>query len=121
MAAGTITLVETTSFSVKCISFAWTSDASGNVNGIPTLKAYDGAVIACVTVPAGGGAAPSAYTIQILDANGVDVLSQAGTARSTTLQETLKAPLGVAANSPLSLVIAGAGNAKQGTVYLFLR
>jgi hypothetical protein len=51
----------------------------------------------------------------------VDLLAQAGVTRSTAAQETLKAPLGAAADSALTLVIAGAGNAKQGTVYLFLR
>lgn len=120
-AVGAITLTEQTYSSVKLIKFAWTSDASGNVSGIPTLNVYDGQVLACVTVPAGGGVAPTAYTLQILDGNGVDVLAQAGTARSTTAQETLKAPLGAVSASALSLVIASAGNAKQGTVYLFLR
>lgn len=121
-AVGTIVLTEQNFSSVKLIKFAWTSDASGNVSGIPTLNSYDGAVIACVTVPSGGGTAPSAsYTLQIQDANGVDVLAQLGTARSATVQETLKAPLGAVAASVLSLVIAAAGNAKQGTVYLFLR
>lgn len=119
--AGSITFTEQTSGSVKLVILAWTSDASGNVSGTPTLKAYNGAVIACVTVPAGAGNAPTAYTLQIQDANGVDVLAQAGTARSIANQETLKAPLGAVADSALTLVIASAGNAKQGTVYLYLR
>lgn len=121
MAAGSITFTEQTFSSVKLVTFAWTSDASGNVNGNATVKLYDGVVIACATVPSGGGTAPTAYTLQIQDGNGVDVLAQAGTARSTTAQETLKAPLGAVASSTLTLVIASAGNAKQGTVYLYLR
>lgn len=120
-AVGSITLTEQTYSSVKLITLAWTSDASGNVSGIPTVKLYDGVICACVTVPSGGGTAPTAYTLQIQDSNGVDVLAQAGVARSTTNQETLKSPLGAVANSTLSLVIASAGNAKQGTVYLYLR
>jgi len=121
MAAGSITFTEATSGSVKLITFAWTCDASGNVSGNPTAKTYNGEIVACVTVPAGGGNAPTAYTLQIQDANGVDVLAQTGTARSTTNQETLKKPLGAVADSALTLVIASAGNAKQGTVYLFIR
>jgi hypothetical protein len=121
-AVGSITFTEQSFSSVRRITFAWTSDASGAVSGIPTVGAFDGAIIACVTVPSGGGTAPSAsYTLQILDSAGVDVLAQAGTARSATAQETLKSPLGAVAASTLSLVIAAAGNAKQGTVHLFLR
>ncbi len=120
-AVGSITLTEQTFTSIKLVKFAWTSDASGNVSGIPTVNSYEGLVLACVTVPTGGGTAPTAYTFSIQDANGVDVLAQAGTARSTSAQETLKAPLGVIALSTLTLVLASAGNAKQGTVYLFLR
>ncbi len=120
-AVGAITLTEQTFGSIKRIKFAWTSDASGNVSGIPTANVYDGEIISCVTVPSGGGTAPTAYTLQIQDADGVDVLAQAGTARSTSAQETLKKPLGAVAASTLSLVIASAGNAKQGTVYLNLR
>lgn len=119
--ASSITFTEQTSGSVTLVIFAWISDASGAVSGIPSLKTYNGQVLACVTVPAGGGNAPTGYTLQIQDANGVDLLAQAGVTRSTTAQETLKAPLGAVADSALTLVIAGAGNAKQGTVYLFLR
>lgn len=119
--ASSITFAEQTSGSVKLVIFSWTSDASGNVGSIPTVKTYNGEVKACVTVPAGGGNAPTGYTLQIQDANGVDVLAQAGTTRSTTAQQTLTAPLGAVADSALTLVIAGAGVSKQGTVYLYLR
>lgn len=121
MSAGAITFTEERDGPVQLIVFAWTSDASGNVNGLPTSLQYNGAVISCVTVPAGGGNAPTAYTLSILDTNGVDVLAQAGTARSTTAQQTLLAPLGAVVNSTLSLNVASAGASKQGTVSLFLR
>lgn len=120
-AVGAILFEEITFPSVKRIRFAWTSDASGNVSGIPTVEVYSGVLIALATVPSGAPDAPSAYTIAILDDNGIDILAGAGTARSTTLTEYIKAPQGAVANHHLSLLIAGAGNAKKGTAYLYLR
>ena len=120
-AVGTTTLTETTVGSVKRIKFAWTSDASGNVSGTPTTGVYDGEIIAITTIPSGGGTAPTTYTIAVKDADGNDVLCGLGTTRSINTTEFLKKPLGAVTLSTLELSIASAGNAKQGTAYLWLR
>jgi hypothetical protein len=120
-AVGTTTLTETTVGSVKRVKFAWISDASGNVSGSPTAGIYDGEVIAITTIPSGGGTVPTTYTITVKDADGNDVLCAGGTTRSTTATEWLKKPLGAVTLSTLELGISGAGNAKVGTAYIWIR
>ncbi len=123
--AGTTTPVEELVGNVKKIIWAWTCDASGNVNGTggQTANAYNGAIERLVTVPAGGGSAPSDnYDVTILDEDSTDVLLGAGVDRDTAnTEQVARASLGVVANDKLTLNIANAGNAKGGTVYLYLR
>jgi len=123
--AGTVTITEETHGSLKKIAWAWTCDASGNVNGTggQTAGAYNGALERLVTVPAAAGSAPTDnYDITILDEDGVDVLLGAGADRDTANTEQVqRTSLGVVANDKLTLNIANAGNAKSGTVYLYLR
>ena len=121
MAAGTVTITETTVGSMKLVEFQWTSDASGNVNGTFTVGAYSGEVTSIATVPGTSGNQPTTYTISVLDGNGIDLLCGLGTTRSITATEYLKKPLGAVAFDKLQLNISSAGNAKQGTAYLFLR
>lgn len=123
VAVGTVTITEETFGSVKKITFAWTSDASGNVSGTLTTKSYNGALERLVTVPAGGGSAPTnLYDITMLDQDSTDVLMAAGADRSSANTEQVqRTSLGVVANDKLELRIANAGNAKSGTVYLYLR
>lgn len=119
--AGTVTITEETIGTVKKIIFAWTSDADGAADGI-TTKVYAGEVIRLVTVPSGVAAPTNLYDIQVLDADGLDVLAMGGANRSTlNTEQVLEASLGCVANSKLALSIANAGNAKAGTVYLYIR
>jgi len=120
-AVGSVTYTEDTVGAVKVIKAAWTSDASGNVSGTLTTKTYDGEIISCATIPAGGGNQPTTYAIQFQDSNGIDVLCGSGTGRSITATEYLKKPLGSVASDTLQLVISGAGASKQGTAYLSIR
>jgi hypothetical protein len=122
-AVGTNVITEETFGSIRKIKCAWVSDAAGNVSGTLTLGAYNGAIERLVTVPSGGGTAPTTlYDITILDEDGTDVLMGAGADRSATVTEQVqRTSLGVVANDRLELRIANAGNAKQGTVYLYLR
>lgn len=122
-AAGTVTLTEETHGTLKKISFAWTSDGSGVVSGTLTTAAYTGALERLVTVPAGGGSAPTDnYDVTLLDGDGVDVLMGAGADRDTAnTEQVLRDALGVVANDRLELRVANAGNAKSGTVHVYLR
>lgn len=122
-AVGTNTITEETLGSVKKIKFVWVCDASGVVSGTLTANAYNGAIERLVTVPAGGGSAPTDnYDITILDEDSTDVLLGAGVDRDTAnTEQVARTSLGVVANDTLELRIANAGNAKGGTVYLYLR
>lgn len=117
--AGSVVITEKKYPSVELITFAWTSDASGNVSGqAATLNRYSGQAIELATVP---GAGVSGYTITILDSNGLDILCKAS-ARSTSVNEyLLQSALGAVADDVLTIVITGAGSVKTGTAYLFLR
>lgn len=122
-AAGTVTITEEAHGTIKKIALVWTSDASGDVSGTLTTLAYTGAIERLVTVPAGGGSAPTDnYDVTLLDEDGVDVLMGAGANRDTAVTEqVLRTSLGVVANDRLALVVANAGATKGGTVYVYLR
>lgn len=120
--AGVVTVVEELVGSVKKVSWAWTSTSGGAADG-QTVASYNGAIERLVTVPAGGGSAPTDnYDITITDEDGVDVLMGAGADRDTANTEQVNASsLGVVANDRLTLNVAAAGNAKSGTVHLYIR
>lgn len=121
-AAGTVTVAEETFGSVKKITFTWTSTAGGAADGATTFT-YNGAIERLVTVPAGGGSAPSDdYDITIVDGDNTDVLMGAGANRDTAnTEQVLASSLGVVANDTLTLHVTNAGATKGGVVYLYLR
>lgn len=122
---GIVTITEETFNYVKKIAFAWTSENGGGNAGKATkttLDSYTGEIIRLVTVP---GAAPNAptddYDITITDEDGTDVLMGAGANRDTAnTEQVLPVLLGCVANDKLTLNVSGAGNAKKGTVYLYV-
>lgn len=123
-------------------AFAWTSDASGNVNGNTTNGAgvitgspgrITGLLLRVVFIPGTGGVQPSdAYDMVMLDSNGFDILAGLGANLSQT-NTTSKVPgnamtdgttvstAPIALNDILELQVSNAGNAKQGTVVLYVR
>lgn len=122
-AAGSATITEVTHRPLKKITWAWTSDASGNVSGGAGLstKSYTGKIIALTTDPDGTAAPTDNYDIVINDAGGADVLLGAGADRDTANNEHVaQASLGAVVESTLELVVSNAGNAKAGVVHLFI-
>ena len=107
--------------SMKKLRFAWTSDASGDVT-IASAEVYDGKVEVLETNPDGGAAPTDNYDIVVNDGDGDDVLLGAGANRDTANTESVaSSSLGAVAGSKLTLIVANAGNAKQGVVILFVR
>lgn len=107
--------------SVKKIVWSWTSDAGGDVT-IASTKVYDGKLILLETDPDGVAAPTDNYDIVLNDGDGFDVLLGTGANRDTANTERVaEASLGAVAGSLLTLVVANAGNAKQGVVTLFVR
>lgn len=107
---------------VKRIYWDWLCTDAGVVTS-PSLEKYSGVVFKVVTVPDGGGTAPTAlYDITITDEDGVDVLCGLGADRSATATEYKSSSdgLGACVDSKLTLNVSNAGNAKGGKVFLYL-
>lgn len=123
MAAGTMTLTETTHGSVKKIRAAWTSGtgAEGGTASATTTGVYDGKLVSLITDP--GATAPTDdYDLTAVDADGDDVLGGAGLNRDTANTEVVaEASLGAVAASKLTLAIANAGDAKVGVAVIYIR
>lgn len=127
--AGTasVTVTKSVGGGVTKYSIAWTSDASGNVTG-NAFAVRKGELVQAKFVPGAGGTAPTdLYDIVIVDTDAVDVLFGAGANLSGTLA-SIKSP--VVANNQryvhdgsqnLDVQVSNAGNAKTGTVVLWVR
>lgn len=120
--AGVVVITEETISTVKKIRFDWTSSAAGAADGT-TTKVYSGEIIRLVTVPGAAGVQPTdQYDVAVNDEDVTDVLMGAGADRSNaSTQQVLGSSLGCVANDKLSLAVTNAGNAKSGTVYLYIR
>ncbi|UCD59032.1 MAG: hypothetical protein JSV16_08025 [Candidatus Hydrogenedentota bacterium] len=120
--AGTVTVSEETFGTVKKLTWSWTSDASGDASGTTSTNAYSGAISRLVTVPDGVDAPTVNYDVVVNDEDSTDVLMGGGQNRSdTATEQVLASSLGFVANDKLALVVSGAGNAKKGTVYIYVR
>jgi len=118
--AGTVVTTEETFGTIKKIKFAWTSSAGGAADAT-TVAGFSGAIERLVTVPDGTDVPTDNYDVVVNDEDGNDVLMAAGQNRSSTVtQQVLASSLGVVANDKLTLGVTNAGNAKKGTVYLYL-
>jgi len=123
---GTVTITEQDFLSIKKVTFSWTSVDGGGDAGKAvktTGKSYTGEAIRLVTVPGTVGDQPSDnYNVTVLDSDGVDVLMSAGLLRDqTNTEQVLASLLGCMADTKLTLSVNSAGNAKKGTVYLYIR
>ena len=118
---GSVTYTETTFSSMKLVKCAWTAGSDGGVNGFLTKASFDGEVSLCTTVPSGTAVPTNGYNASVLDNNGLDLILGTGASRSSTVIQSLTKPGGAVANSPLQLVITGAGAGGQGTLYIFIR
>lgn len=129
-AAGTAT-VTTSAVGAGVIKYsvAWVCDASGVVSSA-TWSIKAGHIWQVNQIPDGGGTQPSdLYDMTIGDANSADILAGTG-ANLSNAGPTYRAPLigdGTNFNQQLyvesgtvTLTIANAGNAKGGTVVLFI-
>lgn len=117
-------------------SVAWTSDASGNVN-TTTFTMGSGSIVVVEFIPGSGGTQPTdLYDVDLLDANGTSMFNDGtGASIGANLSNTVashKAALIVGTNSTptyvrtwlhggdYQLTVANAGNAKTGTVNIYM-
>jgi hypothetical protein len=120
--AGTVVITETIISPVQKVKFAWTSAVGGAADGTTTYS-YSGKIELLTTVPSGGGTAPSDnYDVTVVDSDGINVLAGAGADRDVAnTEQVLGTSLGAVASSTLTIHVTNAGDAKQGTVYLYIR
>lgn len=115
---------------LRKITWEWTatdlgvvtdSTTAGLVN--KTTQKYTGEIIRLVTIPGTSTDAPADnYDVTIEDSDGADVLVGAGADRDTAnMEQKLASVLGCVYDSQLSLKIANAGDAKKGTVILYVK
>lgn len=126
---------------VRSITLAWTSDASGDVTyelvGSGKVSGsgnyVSGYLERVIFVPGAGGVQPTdLYDVTIIEENGLDVLAGQGANLSQSSASHVKpsvpmtdgtttstAP--IALDNILTLNVSNAGNAKSGTVILYLR
>ena len=127
-AVGTVTRTESvikrnlTQFWRKYV-LAWTSDASGNVSGAP-FGVPPGFITAVKAVPGAASVQPTdGYVLILKDTDALDYLSGAGSAMSNAtpmLYAGGLAQLFQDGTQVLELTISGAGNAKSGTVTVWI-
>ena len=120
--AQVVTITEYNGFpGIKKIVWSWKSTDLGVVTGAVTDNKYTGELIRFITDP--GATAPTAdYDVTILDSDLTDVLIGAGADRHTsTTQQVIASSLGCVYDSTLTLEIEHAGDAKLGTVYLYIK
>ncbi len=121
---GTVVITENIVQNFQKITFAWTSvDGTGDAGKAQktTTKYYTGELARLITDP--GATAPTDdYDVVINDDDGFDALLGAGANRdAVNTEQVLASSLGCVVNSKLTLSITNAGNAKVGTVYLYIK
>lgn len=123
-AAGTLTV--TTSVvgdGVTKYTIAWTSTAGGAVSG-NAFAVKRGQLLQVKFVPNTGATQPTdLYDATLIDTDSLDVLAGAGADLSNSAAKLIlfNPTLFNDATQNMDLVIANAGNAKTGTVYLWVR
>lgn len=107
---------------LRRLTFAWTSDSDGSCTK-QTTSSYSGQVVAAAFIPGTGASTPTGmYEARIYDESNVDTLQGTGGYRSVTRPEVVRfaTPTLVVANK-LTLVVYGAGEARSGTVVVYLQ
>lgn len=118
--AGTVTVEESAFEGVCKVKFTWTSSAGGAAD-LSSVYSYFGIALALVTVPAGGGAAPTDnYGVTMKDVEGYDVMQAAGLLRDTANTESAVPTTTSPAFGKITLGVTAAGAAKGGTATLYI-
>lgn len=138
-AIGTVTVSRRTTFSarsthefIRKYSLAWVSDSLGAVSGTLT-EVISGVIVKAVFIPDSGGTQPTnLYDVTLLDENGLDVLAGRGANLSNSASSATAPGLAVTdgtttgivpvpIDDQLELRVANGGNAKGGSVVLYVR
>ena len=121
--AGTIVETDSNTRVIRKYVIAWTCTAGGVVSEA-TNVILSGVIERVNFVPDAIDVPTDQYTLTLADADGIDVLIGVGAQglSSTTASTTIPLIAGnkIAIDDVLTLAVAGAGNAKKGTVSIYL-
>jgi hypothetical protein len=124
MAAGTVTVTRTRlTRTMGLIRVDWVSDASGDVSGNPFPVSPYRILQQATFVPGAGLVQPTNnHTIVVKNRNGCDMAVGKGASlsNSTPFLGVTVGPLSWIADT-LDVVVSGAGDSKQGTVWLIVQ
>ena len=99
----------------------WLSDGSGDVNG-RAVRMEPGFLLHVETVPDSGGTQPDAlYDLTLDDSDAVDVLDALAANLSQTTAKIFQMSTPLFIDDDLVPVITNAGNAKRGTIVIWMR
>ena len=112
-------------------TFTWVSD-SGGAATVASDIAISGQIVRVVIIPSGTAAPTTLYDMTLTDSNSVDVLAGQGANLSATVTAnvcpgtplkdgTTVSVVPMVVDSVLTLNITNAGNAKAGTVIVYVR
>jgi hypothetical protein len=126
-AVGTVVVTsEVGSGNLSVFTLAWTSSAAGAVSG--NAVTVSGLLWQVKFVPNTGATQPTDnYDVTLTDQDGADMLTVSGVAEGSNLSNALPkvirytSPPVLKSGGTLDLVVANAGNAKTGTVYLWIQ
>lgn len=123
--SGTVTVTRSNVSPLKVyrITIRWTSTAGGAVNTNP-ISIPHGQLLQVKFQPDAGGTQPTdLYDVTLVDDNGLDYLSGRGAnlSNATPIMFQWDPPVMWHTSQSLDLVVTNAGNAKRGTVTLWVR
>lgn len=125
-AAGTCTVTTDSDMGVAQVKWSWTCTSGGAVSGEGAIR-VSGVVLGVRFVP--GSGVTNLYDVYIKDSNDVDILGARGVDLSSTASTSTnyRTPLTgtdshkiVLMEQTLTPTVAAAGDAKSGTIYLYL-
>lgn len=127
IAVGTVTVttasVRDSSTRYARYTVAWTSDASGNVNG-NAFTVSPGRLVSIRFIPGSGGTQPTdLYDVTLTDGTVTDLLAGAGANLSNASGAIFQfdPPMFQDGSRTFDVVVANAGNAKTGTVVILVQ
>lgn len=120
--AGTITFSNSDTRAIQKYTISWTSDASGDATSNTVV--LSGSVARINFVPGSGATQPTdLYDITLKDSDGIDILLGSGADLSNTIATTMIPLISsnrIVINEKLAIAVSNSGNAKTGTITIYL-
>lgn len=114
-----VTITESSSSTLKKITFAWYSNASGAASGATTAR-YTGVVARVIFDPDGTDIPSDNYDVVINDQNSYDILNGRGANRDSVTNTYIDSSFSAIVNSKLTISVTNGGALKRGQVFIYI-